>query len=76
MVKAVTGDTNAVMPVCAWVTGQYGISDVYLGVPARLGRGGVTGIVELPLADDELAALRTAAEAVRTKQADVAQFVA
>jgi malate dehydrogenase len=63
------------MPVCAWVTGQYGISDVYLGVPARLGRGGVTEIVELPLADDELAALRSAAEAVRAKQADVAQFV-
>jgi malate dehydrogenase len=75
MVKAVVGDTNAVMPVCAWVTGQYGISDVYLGVPARLGRGGVTEIVELPLAEDEVAALRTAADAVRAKQADVAQFV-
>jgi malate dehydrogenase len=75
MVKAVVGDTGALMPVCAWVTGQYGISDVYLGVPARLGRGGVTEIVELPLAEDELAALRSAAEAVRAKQADVAQFV-
>jgi malate dehydrogenase len=75
MVKAVVGDTGELMPVCAWVTGQYGISDVYLGVPARLGRGGVTEIVELPLADDELAALRSAAEAVRAKQADVAQFV-
>src|SRR6266702_908884 len=49
MVKAVVGDTKALMPVCAWVTGQYGISDVYLGVPARLGAGGVTEIVELPL---------------------------
>jgi malate dehydrogenase len=75
MVKAVVGDTNAVMPVCAWVTGQYGISDVYLGVPAQLGRGGVTEIVELPLADDEVAALHSAADAVRAKQADVAQFV-
>jgi len=74
MVRAVVGDTGALMPVCAWVTGQYGIADVFLGVPARLGRGGVTEIVELPLADDELAALRTAAEAVRAKQADVAQF--
>jgi malate dehydrogenase len=63
------------MPVCAWVTGQFGISDVYLGVPARLGAGGVKEIVELPLRDDEVAALRTAADAVRAKQADVAQFV-
>jgi len=76
MVKAVVGDTGALMPVCAWVTGQFGISDVYLGVPARLGAGGIQEIVELPLSDDEVAALRTAADAVRSKQADVAQFVA
>ncbi|MGH9005295.1 MAG: malate dehydrogenase, partial [Acidimicrobiia bacterium] len=75
MVKAVVGDTGALMPVCAWVTGQFGISDVYLGVPARLGREGIKEIVELPLSDDEVAALRTAAEAVRAKQADVGQFV-
>jgi malate dehydrogenase len=75
MVKAVVGDTGALMPVCAWVTGQFGISDVYLGVPARLGAGGIKEIVELPLSDDEVAALRTAADAVRAKQADVAQFV-
>ncbi len=75
MVKAVVGDTKALMPVCAWMTGQYGISDVYLGVPARLGRGGIEEIVELPLTDDEIAALRTAADAVRAKQADVGQFI-
>jgi malate dehydrogenase len=63
------------MPVCAWVDGQYGISGVYLGVTATLGRAGVEEIVELPLSDDELAALREAAEAVRAKQADVRQFV-
>jgi malate dehydrogenase len=74
MVKAVVKDTGEVMPVCAWVTGQYGISDVYLGVPARLGAGGVKEIVELPLTDEELEALRTAAEAVRAKQADVADL--
>ena len=75
MVRAVVTDSDELMPVCAWVTGQYGISDVYLGVPAKLGAGGIKEIVELPLADDEVAALRTAAEAVRTKQADVTQFV-
>ena len=75
MVKAVVSDSRALMPVCAWMTGQYGISDVYLGVPARLGRGGVEEIVELPLTDEEVAALRTAADAVRAKQADVTQFI-
>lgn len=74
MVKAVVGDTAEVMPACAWVTGQYEIDGVYLGVPAKLGRGGVTEIVELPLADDEVAALRGAAEAVRAKCADLAQL--
>ena len=72
MVEAVVTDSGALMPVCAWVEGQYGISDVYLGVPARLGRKGIVSIEELPLAEDELSALRTAAEAVRAKQADVA----
>jgi malate dehydrogenase len=72
MVAAVTGDTGATMPVCAWVSGEYGISDVYLGVPAKLGKGGVQQIVELPLTDTEHDGLRAAAEAVRTKCADVA----
>jgi malate dehydrogenase len=71
MVEAIAKDEGAVMPTCAWVTGQYGISDVYLGVPARLDRGGVAEIVELDITDDELSALREAAEAVRSKQADV-----
>ena len=74
MVEAVATDSHAAMPVCAWVDGQYGISGVYLGVTAKLGRAGVEEIIELPLSDDELAALRAAAEAVRAKQADVRQF--
>ena len=74
MVEAVVRDSNALMPVCAWTTGQYGISDVYLGVPAKLGKGGITEIVELPLADSEVAHLREAAESVRTKCADLAQL--
>ena len=74
MVRAVATDTNEVMPVSAYVDGAYGISDVWLGVPVRIGREGVREIVELPLADDELAALRGAAEAVRSRQADVAAY--
>ena len=75
MGAAVLGDTGEVMPVCAWVTGQYGIDGVYLGVPARLGRGGIAEVVELPLTGAELDDLREAAEAVRSKQADVAKLV-
>ena len=74
MALAVLQDTRETMPVCAWVDGEYGVSDVYLGVPAKLGRNGVEEIVELPLTDDELKHLQEAAEAVRSKQADVAQF--
>jgi len=75
MVEAVVRDSGELMPVCAWVEGQYGVRDVYLGVPARIGAGGVKEIVELPLADDELAALRAAADAVRAKQSDVDKLV-
>ncbi|MGH2821342.1 MAG: malate dehydrogenase [Actinomycetota bacterium] len=67
MVGAVLGDTDEILPTCAWTTGQYGISDVYLGVPAKLGRGGVKDIVELELNPDEQARLADAAEAIRDK---------
>ena len=72
MVNAIAGDTKDVLPVCAWCTGQYGMKDVYVGVPARLGRAGVEEIVELDLNDDELRALRQAAEGIRAKCADLA----
>ena len=59
------------MPVCAWVDGEYGISGVYLGVEAEIGKDGVRKVVETKLNESELAALKVAAEAVRSKQADV-----
>jgi malate dehydrogenase len=71
MAKAVIEDAKVVMPVCAWVTGEYGISDVYLGVEAEIGRQGVVKVVEGALTASELEELKKAAEAVRTKQADV-----
>jgi malate dehydrogenase len=72
MVAAIVRDTKEVLPACAWTTGQYGISNVYVGVPARLGAAGVEEIVELDLNDDELTRLREAAEGIRTKCADLA----
>ena len=72
MARAVAEDSGAVLPVCAWVDGEYGISGVYLGVEAEIGAVGVRRIVQRDLTEAELAALRTAAEAVREKQAVVA----
>ena len=74
MARAVAEDSGAVMPVCAWVDGEYGISGVYLGVEAEIGATGVRRIVEDTLTERELAGLKEAAEAVRTKQADVADL--
>lgn len=71
MARAVVEDSGAQFPACAWVDGEYGISGVYLGVVAELGAGGVRKVVEVPLDDAEKEGLLQAAEAVRTKQADV-----
>ena len=74
MAKAVVEDSGEVLPVCAWVDGEYGISGVYLGVEARIGAEGIKQVVEEKLTDSELAGLKEAAEAVRAKQADVANL--
>jgi malate dehydrogenase len=74
MARAVAEDAGTTLPVCAWVDGQYGISGVYLGVEAEIGASGVRRVVERDLTEQELAALRHAAEAVRAKQADVASL--
>ncbi|WP_155374183.1 malate dehydrogenase [Catellatospora vulcania] len=72
MAKAVAEDSGEVMPVCAWVDGEYGISGVYLGVEAEIGATGARKVVITDLTESELAGLNEAAEAVRAKQSDVA----
>ncbi|HEY7265016.1 MAG TPA: malate dehydrogenase [Trebonia sp.] len=74
MARAVAEDAGAVMPVCAWVDGEFGIDGVYLGVEAEIGSSGIRRVVERDLSAAELDALREAAEAVRAKQADVASL--
>jgi malate dehydrogenase len=64
MVEAVLRDKKRVIPVAAYLTGQYGLNDLYFGVPVVLGAGGVERIIELPLNDDEMALLKKSAEAV------------
>jgi malate dehydrogenase len=74
MARAVIEDSGQTIPVCAWVDGEYGIDGVYLGVEAQIGREGVKKVVERNLSEDELAALKEAAEAVRAKQSDIANL--
>lgn len=64
MVRAILGDTGEVLPVCAHLDGEYGIRDVYLSVPARLGRGGLEEVVEVALSPADMARLRASAETV------------
>jgi malate dehydrogenase len=71
MVLAMAADSGEVLPAAVLADGQYGIRDVYVGLPARLGRDGVREIVELPLTPDELASLRTAADRIRERLADL-----
>jgi len=65
MVESILLDNKRFLPAAAWCTGQFGIESTYVGVPVILGAGGVEKIVELPLGDDDLAALRKSADEVK-----------
>ena len=71
MVEAILTDSHEVMSVCAHIDGQYGIEDLYMNVPVRLGKNGVEEVVEFDLNDDELAALRASADSVRAGLANL-----
>jgi malate dehydrogenase len=58
-------DEKRVLPCTALLEGEYGIEGLYMGVPVKLGRGGIEEIVELDLSDDERSALRRSADAVQ-----------
>lgn len=72
MVLAMARDTGEVMPAAVLADGSYGIRDVYVGLPARLGRCGVRGIVELDLPAEELADLREAADRIKERLGQLA----
>ena len=65
MVESILLDQKRILPSCAHLDGQYGIQNIYCGVPVRLGKDGVEEIVELKLQDESLAQLKNSAEAVR-----------
>lgn len=64
MTEAILKDSNRIFPSSCYLEGEYGLNDIYLGVPAKLGKGGIKEIIELDLTDDEKAMLKDSAEAV------------
>lgn len=65
MVEAVLRDQNRIFPVCAWLQGEYGLKDVYVGVPVKLGRKGILEIIELKLNEAEMQLLHASSAAVK-----------
>jgi malate dehydrogenase len=65
MVEAIVRDQKRVFPVCAWLDGEYGMKDIFLGVPVVLGKDGIERIIELDLNNEEKEMLDESAEAVR-----------
>ena len=66
MVEAIVGDQKRVFPVCSYLSGEYGLKDIYLGVPVILGRNGVEKIIEIHLNDAERELLNESAQSVKT----------
>ena len=71
MVEAIALDRKRILPCSAWLTGEYGLKDVFCGVPCKLGRGGLEKILEVTLTDAEKTDLKKSADAVRETQATV-----
>jgi malate dehydrogenase len=69
MVEAIALDKKRVLPCAAWLQGEYGLRDIFCGVPCKLGRGGLEQILEVKLTDQERKDLAASAESVRAVQA-------
>ena len=65
MAEAIVHNQRRILPCAAWLEGEYGMSDLFLGVPCKLGRNGLERVIEVELTADERAALEKSAEAVR-----------
>jgi malate dehydrogenase len=64
MAEAIVKDKKRILPCAAWLQGEYGMRDLFLGVPCKLGRRGLEQILEVELTDEERDALRQSADAV------------
>jgi malate dehydrogenase len=75
MVQSILLEEHRVLPACVYLSGQYGLTDVFCGVPIRIGAQGIEDVVEVRLSDAEQAALNSSAEAVRKEMAAVDAFL-
>ena len=64
MAEAIVRDKKRILPCAAWLQGEYGMKDLFLGVPVKLGKNGMEGIIEVELTEEERAALQKSADAV------------
>jgi malate dehydrogenase len=71
MAEAIVRDERRILPCAAWLQGEYGMKDLFLGVPCKLGRRGLEKVIEVQLTPDEKAALQKSADAVREPMAAV-----
>ncbi len=74
MVEAILRDKKRVLPCACYLEGEYGLNDIYFGVPCVLGAGGVERVLELPLNDEEMALVKKSAEAVGSSIAALKQM--
>jgi len=65
MVESIVRNQKRIFPVCAWLNGEYGMKDIYLGVPVKLGKNGIEEIIQLNLQPDEKILLENSAKAVK-----------
>ena len=65
MVESIIRDQKRIFPVCTWLQGEYGLKDIYLGVPVVLGRKGIEKVIELKLNEEEMILMNDSAKAVK-----------
>jgi malate dehydrogenase len=74
MAEAIVKDKKRILPCSCYLQGEYGLEGMFIGVPCKLGKGGMEGILEVPLSDDEAAALNNSAAAVRKTMDELANL--
>ena len=76
MVDSILNDRNMILPCAAYLQGQYGVDGLFVGVPVKLGRAGITDVIEIELADDERAAFNRSTDSVRELVAAMSRMAA